>query len=149
MNETEKSHDEIERLLKRVRPPRPSDELKEQVLQAGKEAWAAHPSHGLGRIALRRLVLSAAAAVLIVVLADAWSNATMARWRPPEPARMALTPDDRSDAEQYWADTWPEIPYQSLIGHMAGIGRPMEVNTGTMFEYSRKLQEALSQIDPI
>jgi hypothetical protein len=145
MNETRKPHNEIERLLKQAHPSPPSDELKERVLLAAKKAWAAHPNHTLHRIALRRLVLSAAAAVLIVVLADAWSNATMARWQSLGPDRIALVPDDRPHAERHWA----EIPHHSLIGRIATAGRPTATDGGALLDYTRKLQEALSQTDPI
>jgi hypothetical protein len=134
----------VERLLKQARPAKPSDELRSRVLRAAGEAWVEHPSPGLWRIAVWRLAVSAAAAILIVILADAWSDSVVMRSRSVKPVAAAHESDTSLD-EQPWADMEPAIPYASLIGHVAVAGRATTNNAGALLDHIQGLQDALSQ----
>jgi hypothetical protein len=144
MNEGNKPND-IERLLRRARPAQPSDELRSQVFRAAGKAWAEHPGPVLWRIAAWRLAVSAAAAILIVILADAWSDFAVTRSRSPTPVAVAREFDSPLDEPQ-WADMEPAIPYASLIGHTAVASRPMTSSAGPLLDHIEELQDALSQI---
>jgi hypothetical protein len=138
MNEIDRPNDEIEGLLKQAHPAEPSDELKERVLHATREAWTTQSHPALWRIALRRVVISAAAAVFIVVLTNAWSDSTVARVHSSGPRPAALESPDLIDAE---------IPYRALIGHMATIRKPATVTAGALLDYVQRLHDVLSQTE--
>jgi hypothetical protein len=136
---------DVERLLKEASPAKSSAELKRRVLDAAGEAWVACPSPSLWRIAVRRLAVSAAAAVFIVTLANVWSNLAVARSRSLKPVGIGRESDAPLD-EQMWADMEPAIPYASLLGRTAVAGRPMTGSAGTLLDHIQSLQDALSQM---
>jgi hypothetical protein len=140
MNGADKRN-EIERLLRQGRPAKPSAELKRRVLDAAGEAWVAQPSPVLWHIAVRRLAVSAAAAVLIVVFVDAWSDLIVARSQTHRPVAVA-----RASDENLWADTEPDIPYGSPLGHMVVARWSAPGDADTLLDHIRGLQDALSQI---
>jgi hypothetical protein len=141
MSQADKQNSDIEHLLKQAHPAGPCDRLKERVLQAAREAWHEHPGPTLRRIALRRLAVSAAAAVFLVVVTDAWSDFVVTRSRSASP--IARVTDD----SQQWADIEPEIPYGSLLGRMVLASRPAAADPGAMRDYIQRLRDALDQTD--
>ena len=74
MNEPERQDMEIERLLERVHLPEPSPALHDRIATAARQAWDREPTDVPWQIPLRRLALSAAAAVVIVSLANFGSD---------------------------------------------------------------------------
>lgn len=74
MNEPRSEHDRIERLLKQARLPEPSPQLHDRVTAAAKQAWDQEPAEVPWQIPLRRLVLAAAAAFVIISVANHLSD---------------------------------------------------------------------------
>jgi len=76
----------MERLLKKARLAEPSAEFKARITRAAKEAWNEPPVEMPWRIGLRRLAVSAAAAVLMISSANYYSIWSVARWQAGPPS---------------------------------------------------------------
>ena len=141
MNECDQQNNDIERRLKQARPAGPSDEMKRQVLGEARRAWVARPSPVPWRIALRRLAISAAAAVFIVALANIWSDwaVTQSRKSGPVPVAQEL------DAKPRWANGESELGSGWLLGHMAIVRTPAAVDPRALLNYVQTLRDALDQ----
>lgn len=70
MNETHDESKRIERILSQVHLPAPPDDLKNRVIGAAREAWERPPADIPWQVPIRRLALSAVAAILIVSLTN-------------------------------------------------------------------------------
>ena len=70
MNETNAEHERIERLLKQAHVPAPSNQLRERITDSARQAWKRNEAETPWRVPLRRLALSAVAAVIIISLTN-------------------------------------------------------------------------------
>ena len=82
MNEPKPQDMEIERLLRKVHLPEPSSPLHDRVMAAAGQAWDRAQLETPWQIPLRRLVLSAAAAVAAVCLANHLGDVAGPQARP-------------------------------------------------------------------
>ena len=139
MNETSRENQEIERLLRRAKLPEPSAELKERVITAARQAWGQTTPDIPWQIPIRRLVVSAAAAVLMVSLANYCGDHACAGWQSNGSTAAAEEPADSGD--------WPEMSYSPLVRHLTTINRPVR-SPATLLEYMEKLREILGESDP-
>lgn len=138
MSEADDRNDSMEHTLRQVHPAGPSEELKEQVFSAARNAWVTDTHPAPWRVVLRRTTLSTAAAVLIVVLANLWSGAVLSRWRSPGNSPIYTAGYERPDADL-------RIAYDSPTC-MAGMLRtPMKASGATVLDHLRRLDEALEQ----
>ena len=90
MNEPRSEHDRIARLLKQAHLPEPSPPLHDRVTTAARQAWDRESTDVPWQIPLRRLALSAAAAVIVVSLANHLSNVAGPRVRPDGPVAASV-----------------------------------------------------------
>lgn len=74
MSEKDHSHEQIERLLKQARPAGPSESLKARVTEAARAAWEQAPAEVPWQIPVWRLLVSAAAAAIIIALGNQFGD---------------------------------------------------------------------------
>ena len=140
MNETNAEHERIERLLKQAHVPEPSDPLKNRVTTAAQQAWEQSATDVPWRIPVRRLALSAAAAVVIVSLANHFSNLGVPR---AYPNRHPVMPADVPDLE-----TLPEAPRGPLMNRLVQTGRrPTRINGSALRNYLENIQQLLRDVE--
>ena len=137
MNKQDKANNETERLLGKTRLAGPSQQLKEQITEAAGNAWRETQGDVHWMIPLRRLGLSAAAAVLIVLLADYVSEQVVTQHRRGAVSTRRELPD---------LDTLPEAPYGALVRyHVMAIRKPSRNDTSALREYGQRMQELLDE----
>jgi hypothetical protein len=138
MSEADDRNDTMEHTLRQVHPAGPTEELKEQVLSAARNAWVADIRPAPWRIVLRRTALSTAAAVLIVVLVNLWSGAVLGRWRSPGNSPVCTTSYESPDVDLPLAYDSPTC--------MAGMLRtPTRASGASVLDHLQRLDEALEQ----
>ncbi len=134
MNETSSKHDKVEHLMKQVRPTGPSPQLKDRVTSAAEKAWGRALPEVPWQVPLRRLAVSAVAAVLLISLANAMGNCVVPgpshRSTPPS----AASPDDLDDL--YPAE------YGILVTGLSPRGyRSIPAGGPTLSEYMEQLEK--------
>ena len=141
MNGRKGGNDPIERLLKQVRPPEPSPLLKRRVTGAAGRAWSETSSAVPWQIPLRRLAVSAAAAVLVVSLANIYSDYALARWRSAGSAAIG-----RSPAE---SGAWAEAPYSPCVRWPANVMRASSArDVSALLNYVERVRQILNETPP-
>jgi hypothetical protein len=128
---------ESERLLRRVRPSEPSAELKSRVLHAAQGAWRGASEGVPWPIPIRRLFASAAAATILVCLANLYGDHASAHRPVVAPVAGHTEPCDfdvMTDSEA------PLIRY-------AVTGRPAQPDASTLCDYLERVRRALSETE--
>jgi hypothetical protein len=115
MNEKDAQNEQIESILRKAHLPGPSPELKERITASAKKAWHQSLPELPWLIPFGRLAASAAAAILIIWLANSSSDYTLARWRPGGLPVLHQQPPD--------LDILTETLYGSLVRHLVSSGR--------------------------
>ncbi len=135
MNDMDRENNEIERLLRRARLPEPSAELKERVSGAARQAWDQASPDVPWQVPVRRLVVSAAAAVLMISLANYYADRVPAS-RPTHEfvASMVETPE---------LDDWLQMPCGRLVRHLTN--RPPAFTSATLREHMEKVRDVLDE----
>ncbi len=110
MNERHREDSEIERLLRRAKLPEPSAELSDRVTSAARKAWGEAALDIPWQVPVRRLAISAAAAVLMVSLANYCADRVPAG-RPSHEfvVSMVETPE---------LEDWFQMPRSRLVKHL-------------------------------
>ena len=140
MNETNAAHERIEQLLKQARVPEPSNPLKDRVTVAARQAWEKGPADVPWRIPVRRLALSAAAAALIVSLANHFANFD----------RPGAHPESNSAAsvEIPYSEAIPEAAYAPLVKRRVYLGRqPAGADASTLRRYVENIEKILDEME--
>jgi len=135
MKEENREDGEIERLLAKARPAEPSGELKAQVIGAARDVWKETPAEDAWRIGLRRLAVSAAAALLIVSSANYFSNRAVSRWHPGRPVATRMSSADFEDML--------ETPYGPFMRHLVAMRKSSTPNPSALRDYVDGLRETL------
>ena len=81
MNDKDMQNEQLESILRRAHVPEPSPELKERITAEAAKAWNQTSLELPWQIPVRRLIVSAAAAVLVIWLANCSSDYAVARWQ--------------------------------------------------------------------
>ncbi len=138
MSTTDEQYDKTERLLKRVQPLEPSDELRERIMDAARKAWKETPAEVPWQIPLRRLAMSAAAAIVIVSSANYFSNRAVGRWRADQPvvASVPLAKVPPGDSDETW-----EEPYGPFMQHLVAVRRSPARDPQAVIDSLDKLRE--------
>ena len=138
MSETDLDRDKIERLMKAARLPGPSDALKARVIEATQKVWRRDSIDIPARILLRRLVASAAAAVIVVALADRYSDRTVPPWRPGDIAAAYQEP--------FELEVFLESPHSAATPHRRVRGRqPAAIDASALRGHVERFREILSE----
>lgn len=136
MSGTDADQDRIERLMKAAGLPGPSDALKARVIEAAQKAWRRNPIDTPARIGLRRLVAPAAAAVIVVALADWYSDHTVSSWRSGD---GAVAIEEPVDVEALLG--CPDL----AAAHLRLWSRPSAIGASTLREHIARLRQILEE----
>jgi len=136
MSGTDPDQDRVERLMKAAGLPGPSDALKAHVMAAAQKAWRQDSIDIPARIFLRRLAVAAAAAVIIVTLADRYGERTVSPWRSGDVAAAIQEP----------------VNLEALLGtadlaaaHLRLRGRPSAIDASTLREHVARIRQILDE----
>ncbi len=135
MNEIHDDNERIERILSQVHVPAPPDELKNRVIGAAHEAWERPPADISWQVPVRRLALSAAAAILIVSLAN-----HLSRFGVHENARrpQAMAPTE---------SLMPDASLSPLMKHQLQTGRrSSRIHAPALHRYLKNVQMILQEV---
>ncbi len=138
MKDAYSDNERIEKLLRTVHVPEPSAQLKERVTAEAKKLW--NESAELpGRILFWRLAVSAAAAMLIIGLANCFSDYASGRWRAGKVLAAVEQPGD--------IDALPELPSGPFVGRLASAARgSLGIDASSLSEHVQKVRELLDEI---
>lgn len=132
MNDKNVENKQIEDLLRKAHLPEPSAELKEQITNEAKKTWIQTSSELQWQVPVRRLIASAAAAVLIIWLTNNSSDYLMVRWQS---SGSKIANQQRSDL-----DALTEIPYSPLVRQLVSVRRKPSITEASAFRnYAEKM----------
>jgi hypothetical protein len=115
MNDKDKQNKQLESILKKAHIPGPSPELKKRITAEAAKIWNQTLPEISWRIPVRRLLVSAAAAVFVIWLANSSSDYALLRWQPRRiQVEYRQTPN---------LDTLTEIPYSPIARKLVTTGR--------------------------
>jgi len=138
MNEKNAENKQIEDFLRKAHMPKPSLELKERITTEAKKTWIQTSSELSWQIPVRRLIVSAAAAVFIIWLTNCSSDYLMVRWQS---RGSKIANQQRSDL-----DALMEIPYSPLAKHLVSAGRrPSMTDASALRNYAETVRRILSE----
>lgn len=138
MNEMGRESNEVERLLRRAKLPEPSAELKRRATDAAREAWDEAALDFPWQIPIRRLAISAAAAVLMISLANYWADCVSAGRQSHEfAASMVETPE---------LDDWLQMSCGRLVGHLGN--KASACSPAALREHMAKVKQVLDEGEP-
>jgi hypothetical protein len=138
MNDKDTRNKRLEELLRKARLPEPSPQLQERITAAAKRAWNQSPLELPWLIPVRRLAASAAAAVVIIWLANYSSDCTLARWQL---GKSPATSDQLTEIEAL-----PEMPYGPFVRRLASLDRRSSViDTSALNEHIEALRHVLDE----
>jgi len=138
MKDKYSENEQFENLLRRAHLPEPSPQLKQRITVEARKAWNQTAAELPWLIPVRRLVASAAAAVLIIWLANYSSDYSLAQWRSggPSVARQQL-PD---------LETLPEMPYGPFAKHLVLVGRrSLVIDASALRNYAERVRQILKE----
>jgi hypothetical protein len=138
VSEIDRENNEIERLLRRAKLPEPSAELKERVTSAARKAWDQATPDIPWQVPIRRLAISAAAAVLMISLANYFGDRVLAGGQPPG---LAAATAETSDL-----DDWLEVPCNSFVRHLTN--KPSTCSPAALLEHLEKVRQILDESEP-
>lgn len=138
MNDKDTQNEKLERILKRVHMPAPSSELKKRITAEASKAWNQTSPELSWQIPVRRLFVSAAAAVFVIWLTNYSSDYALTHWQPVGLEVAHQQPPD--------LDTLPEMPYSPLARHLVSTGRkPSITDASVLRNYTETMQLILNE----
>lgn len=138
MNEKNAENKRTEDLLRKAYLPEPSTELKMRITTEAKKTWIQSPSELPWQVPVRRFIISAAAAVLIVWLTNSSSDYVQSFWQSGRPRVTHNRPVD--------LDVLPELSYSPLAKHLVLSGRkPSITNVSGLQNYPETLRRILNE----
>ena len=140
MSKAGAENDKVEQLLSKVSLPELPDELKGRVTKAARGAWHESSPHIPWRVPVLRLAASAAAAVIIVTVANYANDRALAHWRSGGLAVIGRQLDVDLEAV-------PETPYGPVLMRLAIAARrstgPDKVG---LFDYLERFRQVLDEV---
>jgi hypothetical protein len=138
MNEKNTQNEQLESILRKAHLPEPSPELKERITAEAKRAWNQAPPEMPWLIPFRRLTASAAAAILIIWLANYYSECTLAQWQS---GNVPATNNQPTDIEAL-----PEMPYGPFVRRLASFNRQSStIDTSALNDHVEALRHILDE----
>ena len=138
MNNKNDDNKQFEDLLRKAHLPEPSPELKERVTSEAKNTWLQTSPELPWQIPVRRLLVSSAAAVFIIWLANCSSDYALARWQP---GGLKIEHQQRSDLDEL-----TEITYSPLARHLVSARRkPSITNASELRNYAETVLRILDE----
>ena len=138
MNEKEVENKQLEELLSKVHLPEPSPQLRQRITAAAKMTWNQNETEVSWLVPFRRLAASAAAAIIIIWLANYSSDITLAKWQSVKfPAAAEQSPD---------LESLPEIPYGPFVRRMVSVNRRAStIDASVLSDHIGALQNILDE----
>ena len=129
---------QVEDFLRKAHLSEPSSELKERIITEAAKTWNQTSPELPWQIPVRRLIVSAAAAVFIIWLTNCSSDYVLARWRI---GGLSVTSHQSPDL-----DALPEIPYSPLARHLVSTGRkPSITDASALRNYAETVRRVLDE----
>ena len=126
---------DVEQVLKAACPTGPSSQLKRQVIGAAKRAWRREPQEISWQVPLRRLAVSAAAAVLVVSLTNLAVDRSLVRWQAGGRWVASREPSD--------VEAVSEAVYAARVRYLVGTVR--RASAADWREYREQMQRVLDE----
>ena len=115
-----------------------SPQLQEQITSEAKKAWKQTEAELPWLIPFRRLVASAAAAIVIIWMADYYSESRLAQWQN---VKFTISREQPSDL-----DALTEIPYSPLARHLVSAGRRVSItDASALRSYTETVRSILNE----
>ena len=138
MNDKDTQNEQLESIMRKTHLHKPSPELKERITAEAAKAWNQTSLELSWQIPVRRLIVSAAAAVFVIWLANCSSDYALARWQSGGLPVAHQKPSD--------LDALPEIHYSPLARHLVSTGRkPSITNTSALRNYTETVLRILDE----
>jgi hypothetical protein len=139
MNKKDMENDKIEHLLRRAHPSEPSPLLKERITTEARKAWNQASMEIPWQIPIRRLAASAAAAVLIISVANFSNDHALERW---EPGDAQAIKEQLPDLE-----ILPDMHYRPFVRHTVSINRKPSINNASALrDYTERVRQVLNEM---
>jgi len=132
MNEKDTQNEQIEHFMRKAHLHKPSPELKKRITAEAAKAWNQTSPELSWQVPVRRLLVSAAAAVFVIWLTNCSSDYAVARWRS---GGLEIAHQQSLDP-----DALPEIPYNPLVRHLVSTSRkPSITEASALRSYAERM----------
>lgn len=132
MNEKDIQNKQLESILRRAHVPEPSPELKERIITEAIKEWNQTSPELSWQIPVRRLIVSAAAAVFVIWLTNCSSDYALALWHSSE--------SQVAHKQSLDLDELPELYYSPLARHLVSASRkPSITEASTLRNYAETM----------
>jgi hypothetical protein len=138
MNENDVENKQIEALLRKAHLPEPSPQLHERITAAAKRAWNQTPPELTWLIPFKRLVASAAAAIVIIWLANYSSDCALAQWQSEKFPAITEQPSG--------LESLLDIPYGPFVRRLVSVNRWSSViDASALNDHAEALRHILDE----
>jgi len=138
MNDKDTQNEQLEHFMRRAHMHEPSSELKKRITAEAAKAWNQTSPELSWQIPIRRLLVSAAAAVFVIWLTNYSSDYTLAKWRPGGLEVAYQQPSN--------LDELTEIPYGPLARHLVSAGRKSSItDASALRSYTENVRRILDE----
>ena len=138
MNEKNTQNEQLERFMRKAHLHKPSPELKTRITTEAVKAWNQSSPELSWQIPIRRLFVSAAAAVFVIWLTNYSSDYTLAKWRPGGLEAAYQQPSN--------LDELTEMPYSRLARHLVSAGRKSSMtDASALRSYTENVRRILDE----
>ena len=138
MNDKDTQNEQLERFMRKTHMHKPSPELKKRITIEAAKAWNQTSPELSWVIPVRRLFVSAAAAVFVIWMTNYSSDYALAQWQPVGPPVAHQQPPD--------LDALPEIHYSPLARHLLSTGRkPSITDASALRSYAETVRRILDE----
>jgi hypothetical protein len=139
MNEKDMENNKLENFLRKVHPSEPSPLLKERITFEAKKAWNQTSTDMPWQIPIRRLVASAAAAVLIISITNLFSDYTLQQWNSRDESTISKHSPD--------LEVLLETTYSPFVRHLALVDRKPSTHEATSLrDYTERVLQVLNEM---
>jgi hypothetical protein len=141
MNDKGMQNERIEELLRRAHVVQPSTQLKERITAAAKKVWNQESLELPWLIPFRFLAASAAAAIVIIWLANYTSNCSLGQW-----SSGLVRTVNQQPAE---IEVLPEIPYGPFVRRLVSDNRRSSmIDASALNNHVESLRHILNETLP-
>jgi len=128
----------IEDILRKAYLPEPSPELKKRITTEAEKTWIQTSLELPWQIPVRRLIVSAAAAVLIIWLTNRSSDYALSGWHSAKPQVTSHQPPD--------LDALAELSYSPLARHLVSASRKISgIDASALRSYAETVRRILDE----
>ena len=138
MNDKDTQNEQLERFMRKAHLHKPSDELKKQITAEAAKTWNQISPELSWQIPVRRLFVSAAAAVFVIWLTNYSSDCALARFQPGELEVAYQQPSN--------LDELTEMPYSPLARRLVSSGRKSSMaDASALRSYTENIRRILDE----